>query len=143
MITEFKRGSFTISDDTSRLDLDVICDFLSRAYWADKRKRATIEKSIRHSLNFGVYDGDRQVGFARVVTDHAVFAYLCDVFIHEEYRGRALGKWMMESIMSHPELQGLRRWCLVTRDAHGLYKQFGFTELSDPPRWMEKFDHSA
>jgi len=137
---EYKRDNFTISDDPSRLDIDSICDFLSRAYWAEKRSRAVIERSIKHSLNFGVYDGKRQIGFARVVTDFAIFAYLCDVFIHEDYRGQALGKWMMESILAHPELQGLRRWCLLTRDAHGPYNQFGFTELSDPLRWMEKFD---
>lgn len=137
---EYKRDNFTISDDPSHLDIDSICDFLSRAYWAEKRSRAVIERSIKHSLNFGVYDGKRQIGFARVVTDFAIFAYLCDVFVHEDYRGQALGKWMMESILAHPELQGLRRWCLLTRDAHGLYNQFGFTELSDPLRWMEKFD---
>lgn len=140
---EFKKDKFTISDDASRLDIETICDFLSRAYWADKRPRHLIERSIEHSLNFGVYDGGKQIGFARVVTDHAVFAYLCDVFIHEDYRGQSLGKWMMECIMAHPDLQGLRRWCLVTRDAHGLYSQFGFIELSDPPRWMEKFDGTA
>lgn len=139
---EYKRDSFIISDDPSKLDLDAICDFLSRAYWAEKRPREVIEKSIRFSLNFGVYDGDRQVGFARVITDYATFAYLCDVFIHEEYRGHALGKWLMESILAHPNLQGLRRWSLATRDAHGLYKQFGFTELSNPASWMEKFDPS-
>ena len=140
---EFKKDKFTISDDISRLDIDAICDFLSRAYWADKRPRHLIERSIKHSLNFGVYDGERQIGFARVVTDHATFAYLCDVFIHEEYRGQSLGKWMMECIMTHPDLQGLRRWSLATRDAHGLYQQFGFTELSDPSLWMEKFDSTA
>lgn len=140
---EFKKDKFTISDDVSRLDIDAICDFLSRAYWADKRPRRLIERSIKHSLNFGVYDGERQIGFARVVTDHATFAYLCDVFIHEEYRGHSLGKWMMECIMAHPDLQGLRRWSLATRDAHGLYQQFGFTELSDPSLWMEKFDNTA
>lgn len=140
---EFKKDKFTISDDISRLDIDAICDFLSRAYWADKRPRRLIERSIKHSLNFGVYDGERQIGFARVVTDHATFAYLCDVFIHEEYRGHSLGKWMMECIMAHPDLQGLRRWSLATRDAHGLYQQFGFTELSDPSLWMEKFDNTA
>ncbi len=137
---EYKRDNFTISDDPARLDSDAVCDFLSRAYWADKRPREVIEKSIQHSLNFGVYDGERQVGFARVVTDRATFAYLCDVFIHEAYRGQALGKWLMECILSHPALTGLRRWSLATRDAHGLYKQFGFTELSDPSKWMEKFD---
>ena len=140
---EFKKDKFTISDDASRLDIETICDFLSRAYWADKRPRHLIERSIEHSLNFGVYDGGKQIGFARVVTDHAVFAYLCDVFIHEDYRGQSLGKWMMECIMAHPNLQGLRRWCLATRDAHGLYSQFGFTELSDPMGWMEKFDGTA
>jgi GNAT superfamily N-acetyltransferase len=140
---EFKKKQFIISDDSSRLDVDVVCDFLSRAYWADKRPRHVIEKSIQHSLCFGVYDGDRQIGFSRVVTDYSVFAYLCDVFIHEDYRGQALGKWMMECILSHPELQGLCRWCLVTRDAHGLYSQSGFAELNDPSRWMEKFDASA
>lgn len=137
---EYKRDNFIISDDASRLDMDVICGFLARSYWADKRPRDAIEKSIQHSLNFGVYDGERQIGFARVVTDRAVFAYLCDVFIHEEYRGQALGKWMMQCILAHPDLQGLRRWCLLTQDAHGLYQQFGFTELNDPIRWMEKYD---
>ena len=140
---EYSRGNFTISDDPSRLDIDAVCDFLSRAYWADARPRSVVEISIKHSLNFGVFDGKRQIGFARVVSDHAVFAYLCDVFIHEEYRGQSLGKWMMECILSHPELQGLRRWCLLTRDAHSLYRQFGFSELSDPARWMEKFDNTA
>ncbi len=137
---EYKRDNFTISDDTSRLDVDAICDFLSRSYWANKRPRDLIEKSIQHSLNFGVYDNYKQIGFARVVTDRAVFAYLCDVFILEQYRGHSLGKWMMECILAHPDLQGLRRWCLLTQDAHGLYQQFGFTELNDPVRWMEKYD---
>ena len=143
MTMDFKKDKFTISDDVSRLDIDAICDFLSRAYWADKRPRHLIERSIKHSLNFGVYDGGRQIGFARVVTDHSTFAYLCDVFIREEYRGHSLGKWMMECVMTHPDLQGLRRWSLATRDAHGLYQQFGFTELSDPSLWMEKFDSTA
>ena len=137
---EYKQDKFIISDDPSRLDIDVICEFLSRSYWANKRPRDAIEKSIQFSLNFGVYDGNDQIGFARVVTDRAVFAYLCDVFIHEEYRGQALGKWMMQCILAHPDLQGLRRWCLLTQDAHGLYEQFWFTELKDPVRWMEKYD---
>lgn len=140
---EYKKDKFTISDDPSRLDIDAICDFLSRAYWADQRPRNLIERSIEYSMNFGVYDGERQIGFARVVTDRTIFAYICDVFIHEDYRGYSLGKWMMECIMAHPDLQGLRRWCLLTRDAHGLYKQFGFTELSDSSLWMEKFDSTT
>ena len=139
---EYKRDQFIISDDPARLDFEAICDFLSRAYWADKRPREVIRKSLQFSLNFGVYVGNRQIGFARVITDRATFAYLCDVFVHEDYRGKALGKWMMECILAHPELQGLRRWSLATHDAHGLYKQFGFTELSDPSKWMEKFDLS-
>lgn len=137
---EYKRDNFLISDDPSKLNIDAIGDFLSRAYWADKRPREVIEKSIQFSINFGVYHGDRQIGFARVVSDRAIFAYLCDVFIHEDYRGQALGKWMMECVMAHPNLQGMKRWCLLTRDAHGLYKQFGFTELGDASRWMERFD---
>ena len=137
---EYKRDQFTISDDVSRLDINAICDFLSRAYWADKRPRDVIERSIQYSMNFGIYDGERQVGFSRVVSDRSVFAYLCDVFIHEDYRGQSLGKWMLECIMAHPDLQGIKRWCLLTGDAHGLYRQFGFTDLADPTRWMEKFD---
>ena len=137
---EYKRDNFSISDDPVKLDIDAICDFLSRAYWADTRPREVIEKSIQFSLNFGVYDGEKQIGYARVVTDRAIFAYLCDVFIHEDYRGQDLGKWMMECVMSHPDLQSMKRWCLLTRDAHGLYRQFGFTELNDPSRWMEKLD---
>ena len=139
---EYHRGQFIVSDDAARLDIAAICDFLSRAYWANQRPRAVIERSIEHSLNFGLYDGDfvKQIGFARVVTDFAIFAYLCDVFIHEDYRGRSLGRWMIECVMSHPELQGIRRWSLLTRDAHGLYKKLGFTELNDPARWMEKYD---
>ncbi len=139
---EWKKDKFIISDDPTRLDIDAICDFLSRSYWADKRPRDVIERSIKHSLNFGMYEADIQIGFTRVVSDHAVFAYICDVFIDESYRGHALGKWMMETVLAHPELQGLRRWCLVTRDAHGLYSQFGFTELYDTKRWMEIFDTS-
>ena len=137
---EYKRDQFTISNDPSRLDVDEICRFLSRSYWANKRERTAIETSIQNSLNFGVYDGDRQIGFARVVTDRATFAYLCDVFIHEDYRGRSIGKWMMECIMTHPDLQGLRRWLLATSDAHGLYSQYGFTPLSDPSVFMEIID---
>ncbi|MBL8090618.1 MAG: GNAT family N-acetyltransferase [Anaerolineales bacterium] len=137
---EWKQDNYLISDDDAILDVDTICDFLSQAYWANKRPRDVIERSLQHSLNFGVYDQQnrqKQIGFARVVTDYSTFAYLCDVVIHEDYRGRALGKWMMECVMAHPELQNLKRWCLLTKDAHGLYKQFGFRELDDPSRWME------
>ncbi|MCB0100459.1 MAG: GNAT family N-acetyltransferase [Anaerolineales bacterium] len=139
---EYKQNQFTISNDPSRLDVDVICDFLSRAYWADKRLRSDIERSIENSINFGIYDGDRQIGFARVLSDKAVFAYIMDVFVHEDYRGKGLGKWLMECIMAHPELQRIRRWMLATNDAHELYRQFGFTEIDNPGLWMHKFDPS-
>lgn len=136
---ETQRDTFTISTDPSRLDLDVICDFLTRAYWATGRPRERTERALKHSLVFGLYDGSRQIGLARVVSDYAVFAYLCDVFIHEDYRGRGLGKWLMETVMSHPDLQGLRRWTLATSDAHGLYRQFGFDAPTKPESWMEMF----
>ena len=140
---EAKREPFTISTDPARLDLDVICDFLSRAYWAKGRPRERIERSLANSLVFGMYDETKQIGLARVVTDYATFAWLCDVFIDEAYRGRNLGKWMMEVIQSHPELQSLRRWLLATRDAHGLYKQFGWTPIDKPENWMLKFNSKS
>jgi GNAT superfamily N-acetyltransferase len=139
-IIEAHRDSFTISTDPARLDLEAIADMLTRAYWAQGRTRDVIARYVQHSLTFGVYDGDRQIGLARVVTDYTTFAWLCDVFIHEDYRGHGLGKWLMETIHAHPDLQGLRRWMLATRDAHGLYKQFGWTPLADTGRWMEKFN---
>ncbi|HXG68485.1 MAG TPA: GNAT family N-acetyltransferase, partial [Blastocatellia bacterium] len=110
MIQEWQRGPYTISADRSRLDLEVIHGYLSRSYWAARRPLETIKRSIEHSLAFGVYEGERQIGFTRVITDYATFAYLADVFILEEFRGQGLGKWLMEVISAHPELQGLRRW---------------------------------
>ena len=139
-IFEARRAEFLISTDPQRLNLDAICDMLSRAYWANGRSRELIARYLRCSLVFGVYDGVRQVGLARIVSDYSTFAWLCDVFIHEEYRGRGLGKWLMESILAHPDLQGLRRFVLATQDAHGLYAQYGFTPLASPERWMEKFN---
>jgi GNAT superfamily N-acetyltransferase len=129
---ETHRDSLLISTDPARLDLDAICDLLARAYWAQDYPRGRIGQSLRNSLVFGVYDGSRQVGLARVVTDYATFAWLDDVIIHEDYRGRGLGKWLMSTIVTHPELRGLRRIALATRDAHGLYGQFGFTPLRIP-----------
>ena len=135
---EWRKENFIIRDDRSRLDVDVIHKFLSEdSYWANNRTREQTERAIEHSICFGVFDGTRQIGFARVVSDRAAFAYLGDVFILEEYRGRGLSKWLMETVVSHPELQGLRRWILATRDAHGLYEKFGFGELKYPDRWME------
>ena len=98
------------------------------------------ELSLQHSLVFGIYDDSRQVGLARIVTDYATFAWLCDVFVHEDYRGKGVGKWLMATIISHPDLHDLRRIMLATRDAHGLYSQFGFTSMNNPERWMERFN---
>jgi GNAT superfamily N-acetyltransferase len=132
------RGGFVVSTDRRRFDLNVIHDFLTNCYWAKGISRETVARSIEHALCFGVYDGSgAQVGFARVVSDFATVAYLGDVFVVETHRGRGLSKFMMESIMQHPALQGLRRWILLTRDAHGLYKQFGFTPLASADRYME------
>lgn len=130
---------FTISTDPARLDVDLIHDYLSHhSYWAPGISRELVERSLRHSLCFGLYAPDgRQAGFARVVTDRATFAYLCDVFVLAEFRGRGLSKLLMRHITEYPELQGLRRWMLGTRDAHSLYAQFGFTPLASPPRFME------
>ena len=151
-IAESRRGEFLISTDPRRLDLDAIHEFLTHSYWAKGIPREVVVRSIEQSLCFGIYDearaqlphpasaarcGAPQVGFARVISDFATFAYLADVFVRDAYRARGLGKWMMESIVDHPRLQGLRRWVLVTRDAHGLYRKFGFRPVKAPDRYME------
>ena len=136
---ETHRDKFTISTDPARLDFDVICDFLERAYWANTRPRERTERAMKNSLVFGVYEGEKQIGMARVVSDYSIFAYLCDVFIHEDYRAHGLGKWLIETILHHPDLEEMRRWVLVTNDAHGLYRQFGFTSIEDPEHWMQMF----
>ncbi len=133
-------GGIVVSTDRSRLDLDVIHGFLTTSYWARGIPRETVVRSMEHSLCFGAFDEGRQVGFARVVSDHATFAYICDVFALESHRGSGVGKSLMAAIMSHPELQGLRRWTLFTRDAHGLYRQFGFGAAAHPERLMEVVD---
>jgi GNAT superfamily N-acetyltransferase len=130
-------GRFLISTDRAKLDLDMIHGFLTRSYWAEGIPRERVMRAIENSLCFGVYSGGEQVGFARVISDFATFAYLADVFILEPYRERGLGKELIATVMAHPELQGLRRWSLGTRDAHGLYAQFGFTALENPSRMME------
>lgn len=137
-IIEFQCGGYVISTDRARLDLDVIHGFLTNCYWAKGIPRELVARSIKHSLCFGVYDGGgAQVGFARVVSDFATYAYIADVFVLEPHRGRGLGKGLMESIVQHPALQELRRWNLTTRDAHTLYARFGFTPLKFPERYME------
>jgi N-acetylglutamate synthase-like GNAT family acetyltransferase len=139
----FKDG-FTISTNPDRLDIDVMHDYLAnRSYWARGIPRQLLEKSNRNSLCFGVYRGEQQVGFARVISDYATFAYIEDVFILEDHQGQGLGKWLMACIRDHPDLQDLRRWMLLTRDAHGLYAQYGFQPLSRPERHMEISDPSV
>jgi GNAT superfamily N-acetyltransferase len=136
---EWQNGEFTISTARGRLQIDVIQRYLAEeSYWAQTRTREQTVRAIKNSLPFGVYKGENLIGFARVVTDFATFAYLGDVFILEDYRGKGLSKWLMDVIVSHPDLQGLRRWILATRDAHTLYEKFGFAALRVPERWMEK-----
>ncbi|HEX8735670.1 MAG TPA: GNAT family N-acetyltransferase [Pyrinomonadaceae bacterium] len=136
---EWQNGEFTISTDRARLQTDAIQKFLTEeSYWAKTRTPEQTATAIKNSLPFGVYKGENQIGFARVVTDYATFAYLGDVYILAEYRGRGLSKWLMDVIINHPDLQNFRRWILATRDAHALYEKFGFTALKAPGRWMEK-----
>jgi N-acetylglutamate synthase-like GNAT family acetyltransferase len=136
-VFEARRGTYWITTDPARFDLEVIHEYLRRSYWAAGIPRETVERSIRHSLGFGLFEWERQIGFARVVTDRATFGYLADVFILESHRGRGLAPWFMEVVLAHPDLQGLRRFGLVTRDAHGLYAKAGFRPLGAPERHME------
>jgi len=135
---EWKREGLTVSTDRARLDRDAIHEFLRGSYWARGIPRELVDRAIDNSLCFGLYDGGRLVGFARVITDFTTFAYLSDVFVLESHRGRGLGTRFMERVLSHPDLQNLRRWMLATADAHGLYRRVGFTALSKPERLMEK-----
>jgi GNAT superfamily N-acetyltransferase len=139
MVHEWRRGEYLISTDKSRLDLTLIHNFLTTSYWAAGIPLEVVRRSIEHSLSFGLYKEDQQIGYARVITDFATFAYLGDVFILEPFRGQGLSKWLMEVIVTHPELQGFRRWILLTKDAHGLYKKVGFTGVATPERYMERF----
>ena len=138
MVYEVRERDILVSCDRQKLDLNRIHAFLTRSYWTEGVSRETVERSIEHSISFGVYCDGEHAGFGRVISDRASYAYLADVYIEEPFRGRGLSKLLMRAVMAHPELQGLRRWILGTRDAHGLYRQFGFTELQRPERWMEK-----
>ena len=129
-----------ISTDPERLDLNVIHGFLETSYWAKGRRRSVVERAIKNSLCFGVYENGRQVAFARVVSDRAVFAYLMDVFVLPECRGRGISKALMRTIVEHPDLQNLRVFLLATSDAQGLYSQFGFRPLAEPGNWMAVHD---
>lgn len=146
MIQEWRRDGYTISTDPARLDVDAIHEYLASSYWAEGIPLETVRRSIEHSVNFGVYhdaavaEGNAPfAGYGRVITDRATFGYLGDVFVLEPHRGRGLSKFLMECVSKHPELQGFRRWVLLTRDAHGLYRQYGYTGLEKPDRYMERW----
>ena len=132
-----QREGFAITTETSFFNIEFVHAFLSKSYWAEHIPIETVQKSIDNSISFGVFHLGRQIGFARVITDKATFGYLADVFIDEAYRGQGLSKWLMEEIMTHPDLQGLRRLMLATRNAHGLYTRFGFSPLTNAERWMQ------
>lgn len=140
MIIEEHRDGYTLSSDKARLDVESIHAFLSeRSYWAQGRSREVVERTIETSLCFGIYAQQELVAFARVVTDYATFGWVCDVFVLESHRGCGLGKWLIEAVVRHPELQGLKRLLLATRDAQGLYREYGgFAPLQAPERWMER-----
>jgi GNAT superfamily N-acetyltransferase len=139
MAREWQRGAYLVITDQARLDLEMVHGFLKTSYWAAGISADVVMRSVENSLAFGLFEGDEQVGFAQVVTDYATFAYLADVFVLEPYRGQGSGRWMMELVFSHPELQGLRRWMLATRDAHELYRRYGFAGLEDSRIFMEKY----
>jgi GNAT superfamily N-acetyltransferase len=143
MAEEWRRGEFAVSTDPSMLDLQVVQTWLSESsYWVPGIPFDVVQRAVEGSLNFGLYadGGVRTIGLARIITDYATFAYVCDVFVLDEYRGQGLGVWLMECVAAHPRLQGFRRWMLGTKDAHELYKKTGFTPLAAPERWMEKAD---
>jgi len=137
----YQKGDFAVYTDPAKLDMAAIHGYLSRAYWSEGIPRDIVEKAIANSLCFGLFHGENQIGLARVVTDRATYAYLCDVYVLEEFRGKGFGVWLMECVMSHPDLQGLRRFSLATRDAHSLYEKFGFAELKKPESQMETVHH--
>ena len=134
---EREKGAYKISTDPRCIDLEATHHYLSHSYWAKGISKETLANAIADSLCFALLDDNRQVGFARVVTDRTTFAYLCDVYVLEELRGNGLGKWLVAEVLSHPNLQGLRRFVLVTRDAHGFYAQLGFGPLENPASFME------
>lgn len=144
-MAEWRRDDYRLTDETAGVDVDAVHAFLSGSYWASGIPREVVARSVEHSLNVSLWFAPpaaaaAQVGFARVVTDFATVAYLADVYVLEAHRGRGLSTWMMEVVAAHPRLQGLRRWILLTRDAHGLYAKTGWTPIAKPDRWMEKWD---
>lgn len=139
-VYETRQENYLISTDPKKLDAEAIHAFLTTAYWSLNIPLTVVKKALANSLCFGLYHDGKQVGLSRVVTDYATYAYLCDVYVLEAHRGKGLGHWMVECIMTHPELQNLRRFTLATRDAHGVYAAFGFTALKAPDRMMERHD---
>lgn len=142
-IREFRRDNYTISTDRKRLNIGAIHGFLTSSYWAKGISRETVEKSIANSFCFGVFEGETQVGFARVITDFVSFAYVCDFFILEPYRGRGLAKWLITTILECPDIVKVRRRCIVTHEAHGLYRQMGFMSATRPEAYMELVNKDA
>lgn len=138
-VVEASRGEYRISTDRKRIDAAAVREYLARSYWAQGISREVVERSIEGSLCFGLFFQERQVGFARIVTDAMTFAYLCDVYVLEEHRGRGLSKWLMETVLAHAALQRIRRFVLATRDAHSLYERYGFRRLAQPESYMEIF----
>lgn len=137
---EYKKGKYLISTNPSKLDLKIIHDFLTKSYWAEGIPKEVVRRSIQNSLPFGVYHDGRQIGFARVISDFATYAYISDVFLLESYRGKDISKWLLKCILLHPELQGLRRWNLYTSNAGGFYIKMGFRKLKFPERYLEMYD---
>lgn len=133
---EYKKDHYLVSTDKSKLNISIIHSYLSRSYWAENIPKEIVAKAIENSLCFGVYNGNKQIGFARVISDYATFAYLADVFILEEERGKGLSKFLMECILKHKNLQGLRNFCLMTKDAHSLYARYGFKNIPQPENFM-------
>ncbi|QIZ67852.1 GNAT family N-acetyltransferase [Geobacillus subterraneus] len=137
-IIDYQNGPFTVTTDRRRVQLERVYGFLARSYWANERSRETIVKSLDHSLCFSLFHEEAQIGMARVITDGATFAYLCDVFIDEAYRRHGLGKWLLSCVLAHPDVAAVRKVMLATKDAHGLYERFGFAAPSEPERLMER-----
>ena len=139
-IVEYKKDDLYITTDSEKIDINKVCELFSNSYWASSRPKDVIVKSLENSLCFSLFHKDTQIGLVRLVTDYATFAYLCDVIIDENYRKNGIGTWFLQCVLKHPELQGLRRWLLATKDAHGFYSKFGFDKLSTPERFMEIFN---
>ncbi len=136
---EWQRGAYRVTTDRKVMDVDAIHAFLTRSYWSPGISRELVERAMNYSLCFGLFEHDRQIGFARYATDHTRFAYLMDVYVLEGYRGQGLGQWLIACTLEHPDIARCRRLLLTTRDAHELYRRYGFSELPNPERWMERF----